>query len=508
MGNLENPLQLLPVRFGLSHRQRGWALFFLFAAFFIFGTIRAQLSNLAGGDHRYLFFFIPLIIAVCILSGWRFVLVTGLACLIYSELLSPPVWPPRHMTLPHWITVVVFVLTVFSIAIGGTLMQRTERAAILAADQAMDREKRLNAIISTIRDGIIIIDKNAIIQSFSEAAEGLFGYSAQEVIGKSLTVLMPEPMRSQHHNYMQHYFDTGEKRVIGKIRFVPGLRKDGTQFPIELTVGVLNSNGETYFIGFVRDLTEAEANRKRMQDMQAELIHISRLSMLGEMGSALAHELNQPLSAIANYMKGSARLLEAPEPDLSKIRDALTSAGDQALRAGDIIRHLREFVGKGEAALKPENLHQLIEDTGALALVGLSDNGVHLTYKLSPKTKTVMADKVQIQQVLLNLIRNAYESMRDSQKRDLVVSTNLQKSGEIVISVADTGPGLDPEIVNRLFQPFVSTKTESMGVGLSICRTIVEAHGGTIWFETAPEGGAIFKFTLRKPPEGIDGDQP
>jgi two-component system sensor kinase FixL len=231
--------------------------------------------------------------------------------------------------------------------------------------------------------------------------------------------------------------------------------------------------------------------------MQAELIHVSRLTSMGEMASALAHELNQPLSAIASYMKGSVRLLDSGTPDLDRVRTALSAAGDQALRAGDIIRRLRSFVGKGEVAMRIEPLPKLIEEAGALAMMGARDTGVRLELNLSPKAGLILADKVQIQQVVLNLMRNALEAMSESRAGNLTVEASAIPGGWVEVRISDTGPGLAPEVLERLFQPFVTTKAEGMGVGLSICRTIIEAHGGEISAFNRPEGGAVFRFTLR-----------
>jgi two-component system sensor kinase FixL len=219
---------------------------------------------------------------------------------------------------------------------------------------------------------------------------------------------------------------------------------------------------------------------------------------MGEMASALAHELNQPLSAIASYMKGSVRLLDSGTPDLDRVRTALSAAGDQALRAGDIIRRLRSFVGKGEVAMRIEPLPKLIEEAGALAMMGARDTGVRLEFKLSPSASLILADKVQIQQVVLNLMRNALEAMSENRAGSLTVEASAIPGGWVEVRISDTGPGLAPEVLDRLFQPFVTTKAEGMGVGLSICRTIIEAHGGEISAFNRPEGGAVFRFTLRK----------
>src|SRR5499427_2726920 len=212
------------------------------------------------------------------------------------------------------------------------------------------REAQLQSILDTVPEGMIVIDDRGIMQSFSATAERLFGWSATEVIGKNVSILMPAPYRQEHDGYLHRYLDTGEKRIIGIGRIVVGERKDGSTFPMELAVGEARVGRDHFFTGFVRDLTERRKEERRMQDLQSELVHISRLTAMGEMASALAHELNQPLSAIANYMKGSRRLLEGRTDEQSvTIREAMEKAAEQSLRAGHIIRRLRDFVARGES---------------------------------------------------------------------------------------------------------------------------------------------------------------
>jgi two-component system sensor kinase FixL len=218
---------------------------------------------------------------------------------------------------------------------------------------------------------------------------------------------------------------------------------------------------------------------------------------MGEMASALAHDLNQPLSAIANYMKGSRRLLEnSPGESATLLRDAMDKAAAQALRAGEIIRRLRDFVARGESERRVEDVKKLVEEASALALVGAKDKGIRVHFQFDPRVDFVLADKVQIQQVLLNLMRNAIEAMEDTDNRELVVSTAQAPENLVAISVADTGAGISPEISAQLFQPFITTKRQGMGVGLSISRTIIEAHGGSIAPRPNPGGGTVFCFTL------------
>ena len=379
-----------------------------------------------------------------------------------------------------------------------------DAAPIGAQGDAIESEAYLRSVLDTVPDAIIVIDDRGTIQSFSTAAEKQFGWTAAEAIGRNVRSLMPQPYRNAHDGYLDHYKQTGEKRIIGIGRIVVGERKDGSTFPMELAVGEMHSSGARFFTGFVRDLTERQDTQQRLQELQAELMHISRLTALGEMASTLAHELNQPLSAIANYLKGGQRLLERATPDSARAAEAMDKAADQALRAGQIIRRLRDFVARGEGEREITSLTKLIEESSALALIGAKVHGVRVIYGFDPDVDVVMVDKVQIQQVTLNLIRNAIDAMMTSPLRQLRITTErAEEEGFAQVSVADTGPGLSPEIADRLFQPFMTTKSQGMGVGLSISRTIVEAHGGRIWVDSNPEGGATFHFTLRR----LSGDE-
>jgi two-component system sensor kinase FixL len=354
---------------------------------------------------------------------------------------------------------------------------------------------------------MVVINEGGLIQSFSSAAERLFGLSAAEVLGKNVKILMPSPYREDHDSYIERYLRTGERRIIGIGRVVVGQRNDGSTFPMELAVGEMHVREQRFFTGFIRDLTERQQTEARLQELQSELVHMSRLTAMGEMASALAHELNQPLAAIANYMKGSRRLLEnRQDQSLSVLRDAMEKAADQALRAGDIIRRLRDFVSRGESERRVEDVKKLIEEASALALVGAKDKGVRVRFAFAPRLNYVLADKVQVQQVLLNLIRNAIDAMETAPTRELVVATSPAPDNMVEISVADTGGGIAPEIADQLFQPFVTTKSHGMGVGLSISRTIIESHGGSIAPRPNPGGGTIFTFTLPVVTKEEDGD--
>ena len=369
-----------------------------------------------------------------------------------------------------------------------------------------EREALLRSILDTVPDAMVVIGERGIIQSFSATAERLFGYAAAEVCGRNISMLMPSPYREAHDGYLERYIRTGERRIIGIGRLVVGQRRDGSTFPMELSVGEVNRGGRRLFTGFVRDLTERQETEARLQELQSELLHVSRLSAMGQMAATLAHELNQPLTATTNYLRACQRLLDAPGPlDLGRIRQAVALSADQALRSGQIIRRLRDFVARGETERRPEDAARLAEEASALALVGVKERGIKARLQVDWRSPRVFVDRVQVQQVLLNLIRNAIEAMGATARRDLTVSVSPE-AGMVVFGVTDTGPGLAPEVAEQLFQPFVTTKREGMGVGLSICRTIVESHGGRIWTEPNPEGGTVFRFTVpAAPPETEPG---
>ena len=380
---------------------------------------------------------------------------------------------------------------------GGELLRRSRRSTLLMTRDALAREAHLQSILDTVPEAMIVIDERGVMHSFSGAAERLFGHRAADAVGQNVSILMPAPYRDSHDAYVERYLRTGERRIIGVGRVVVGQRKDGSTFPMELAVGEMRSGNQRFFTGFIRDLTERQKTEARLHELQQELVHISRLTAMGEMASTLAHELNQPLSAISNYLKGSRRMLEGTTDERSAtMRDALEKAADQAMRAGQIIRRLRDFVSRGESERRVESITKLVEEASALALVGAKDHGINVQFSFDPSVSLVLADRVQVQQVLLNLIRNAMDAMETSERRNLSVTVLPEGSGHVLVSVADTGSGIAPDVAEQLFQPFITSKRHGMGVGLSISRTIIEAHGGKIWVEPNPGGGTIFRFTL------------
>jgi two-component system sensor kinase FixL len=371
-----------------------------------------------------------------------------------------------------------------------------------------EREAQLRSILETVPAAMIVVDDHGLIQSFSATAERMFGHMTASVLGRNVSLLMPGPDRERHDGYMQRYMTTGERHIIGIGRVVRGLRADGSEFPIHLSVGEVDRQpGRRLFTGFVQDMSQRHADEARVNELRAELLHVSRVGDMGQMASALAHELNQPLTAAAAAVRAAERMLGGGTPDaglLPHLREAMALATEQVLRAGQIVRRLRDFVDKGRAERHREDLAKVIDDACALALVGTAERGVSVRMTVPRGIRPLLLDRVQIQQVLVNLIRNAVEAMcgegspPSARPRELLLTAS---DGEkVTVSVADTGPGVAPDVAARLFEPFVTSKRGGMGVGLSICRSIVEAHGGRLWAEANPGGGTVFRFELPAPP--------
>jgi two-component system sensor kinase FixL len=359
-----------------------------------------------------------------------------------------------------------------------------------------EREALLGAIVDIIPGALIIIDTDGIVRSFSRGAERMFGYAAAEMTGQKINMLMPSPYREEHDGYIRRYLKTGEKRIIGIGRIVAAQRKDGSTFPMELAVGEVETPHGHYFVGSARDITARERAERQIHELQTTLSQASRLSAMGEMSSGLAHELNQPISAIMSYIDAALHLLgKGGEADVARVSDMLGKAATQSRRAGQIVHHLRRFVLTGETEKTEEDLNVVVQDSLAMALVGTRSTDAAMSLDLGATLPRVLVDRVQIQQVVVNLVRNGMEAIAGRDAPALSVSTR-RDGNFLVVTVADNGPGIDPEVAEQIFNPFVTTKPKGMGIGLSICRSIVEGHGGRIWTEESSSGGATFVFTV------------
>jgi two-component system sensor kinase FixL len=351
------------------------------------------------------------------------------------------------------------------------------------------------ALIATSADGIMVIDELGTVLVYSDACQRLFGYIPEEVLGHNIKMLMPEPYHGEHDGYLSRYRTTRERHVIGIGRDVRGRRKDGSVFPMYLSIGEGEIAGKKMFVGIVHDITSERQRDQKIHELQGELLHATRVTAMGHMSSALAHELNQPLGAILAYTGAMRRLIDEDEPPLGELREAIDLAAQDATRAGQIIRRLRAFVEKRETLRNPEDVGVLVAEAVAIGSLGLAARGIKVSVGKSVEMPKVMIDRIQIQQVLVNLIRNAVESMDETAAPQIDVTTRYE-AGYVQIAVTDNGHGLAPEIADRLFEPFATTKAQGMGMGLNICRTIIESHGGRIWAEANPDGGTTFAFRL------------
>jgi len=384
-------------------------------------------------------------------------------------------------------------------------------------------EQRLRVLVEAVTDyAIYMLDPHGIVTSWNRGAQRFKGYTPDEILGEHFSRFYTKedrqaglPMRALETAAREGRFEQEGWRV----------RKDGSRFWAHVVIDPIRGEQRT-LIGFAkitRDITERreaqqalEATRmalfqsqtmetmgqlkraeERERELQAELLHVSRLAAMGQIASIIAHELNQPLAAIVNYVEGCRSLLESSEiTDAGLIRDALAQVAQQALHAGQILRRVRGFVGRRSCERERVNIADLLHQASTLAIVGAKPNGSTASVRSTGASQFVVGDKTQLQQVVFNLVRNAVEAMQESERRELLIATASSGNNLVEVSIADTGPGIDEEIRSRLFEPFVTTKRHGMGIGLSLCRTIVEAHGGQLWAEPGPNGGTVFRFTL------------
>jgi two-component system, LuxR family, sensor kinase FixL len=369
-------------------------------------------------------------------------------------------------------------------------------------------ESRFNALLDAAVDAIILIDPRGLITRFNLAAEKMFGYREDEVRGRNVSMLMPDPYQSQHDGYLHRYETTGERRIIGIGREVTALRKDGSTFPIDLSVGEFNTDeapqhrrGEDKtsahgFVGIIRDLTERRAQTREAEALRMRLTHVGRIGVLGEMVSGIAHEVNQPLTAISNYASACRRMVNSGTIAGPELASTLEKIGAQAERAGGVIRGLRALVRRREEVRAPIDCNQLIRDVSKLIDFEMRQAGFRLVLDLAEPLPHAVGDAVQIQQVVLNLLRNGLDAMLERATGDTIEVATTAGEAFVEIRVCDSGPGIAPEAMDRLFEPFFTTKPQGIGLGLSICKSIITAHGGQMTGEDAPRGGALFHIRL------------
>ncbi len=369
------------------------------------------------------------------------------------------------------------------------------------------RDQIARKLFDALPEALVVIDEAARIIGFSTAARRLLGFSERQLLGKNVKILMPSPMREQHDGFVRRYVENGRSRALGSVRGVNARHKDGSEIAVSLYLTEIRLDGNRYILGLLHDNRESEEQRRRLNYLTAELAHASRVSSMGMLASAIAHELNQPLTAICNYAETAEALLQdAALPQAEVHAEALRSISREAHRAGEILGRFRNFMSNGELEKTRESLSVLLTEALSLALADGEHDHVAVEMGIDPNAETVLADAIEIEQVLFNLVRNAIQAIGTREDCRIRIS-NRQIDGEVEIVVEDSGPGLDQVHQEQLILPFASNKPGGLGLGLMISRAIVEAHGGRLWADRSDLGGAAFHFTLPRLKAASEGTQ-
>jgi len=378
---------------------------------------------------------------------------------------------------------------------------------LLADADVSQQHQASNSFVRTLMDtmpeGMVVTDVSGDILAFNHAASVLFGYTEKELLGRNIAILMPPAVAEAYKEAIRTYLESGQSEIIGRERVGIARDKDGRKIPIKLAVNEAKVGRQRMFIGYIEDVTETVRQDRKLRMLGSELAHASRVASIGGLAGAISHELNQPLAAIRNYVETVAEMARGEGPlDRRIVSEAMSACGDETFRAGEIIRRIREYVARGDAETTRESLSELVQAALVLALVDGDAAGVDVSLHLEPSADAVIVDRIEIQQVIFNLARNALQAMEGA-KRKLIVVSSLGGEEMVEVVVEDSGPGLEPEREAQLVLPFVSGRHGGMGLGLQICQTIVEAHGGRIWSTRSEFGGAALHFTVPRMPEEV-----
>ncbi len=374
-----------------------------------------------------------------------------------------------------------------------SLMKKVEELR-RSKHQLVEREAKLNSIFNASVEGIITIDMADCIVSANAAVETIFGYKPAELVGCNIEKIMPSPPRQLNYSRLPHAV-----KFVDQIQEVEGLRKDGSMVPLDLSIAEFSIDNTHYFTNIVRDVSVRKHQEQQDKQHLDELAHVTRLGLMGEMASGIAHEVNQPLAAITTYTQVSLNYLKAEHLDLEKLTEVLLKTQQQALRAGGIVHRMREFVKSHSKHRSTTDLNALIHDAVALCIAELKQNDIKLTFELENNLPPIYVDQIQIEQVLINLIRNSVDTLKNlpaNQPRQLTIDSLLIPNNHIQVRIKDSGYGLNEEQQQKILTPFYTTKADGMGMGLSISRSIIEAHKGVLHFNSQLEKGTTFYFTL------------
>jgi two-component system sensor kinase FixL len=368
----------------------------------------------------------------------------------------------------------------------------------MSEERAGDAVSPLDALMDAAADAIVIIDERGLIRRFNRAAESIFGYRECDVRGRNVSVLMPEPHSSRHDGYLRRYAETGKAAVIGKGREELGRRSNGETFPMQLSVGEIRQAEGSSYVGIIRDITEMRQAKEQVRHLEEQLLHADRLVILGELTAGIAHEINQPLTAIAAYADAGGTIIdridEAPAADMRSICDRI---GGQARRAAEVVQRLRGLVRSGTTSKSRHDLNEIIRNILLLFEFEVKKTGIQLLFFPLERLEELYVDDIQIQQILVNLIKNSLDAISEAGQADGRIEIHVIEAGaEVQVSVTDNGPGVPAALRPRLFESFFTTKPKGVGLGLSICKSIAAAHGGSLRHEQPAEGGSRFLLTL------------
>lgn len=356
---------------------------------------------------------------------------------------------------------------------------------------------QMDAIFAAAVDGLVITDEGGTVEVFNPAAEAIFDYAASEVVGRNLAMLMPARYGLRHDGFIKRYLETGERRIIGIGRELVGRRSDGSEFPMDLSVGTVNVNDRRIFIGIIRDLSSRKAIERALEEQRERLARVGRISTLGEMASAIAHEINQPLAAITTYASVGARLLDGGLAlDTARLDELFCKIEDQAKRASEVIRGIRGFVQNRQAVRSSFTLDEAISSSVELFTMGWASTGVKVDLSEVSLGLVITAVRTQIEQILVNLLHNAAEATTGRPDEPRIAVRAYAEEDSAVLEVEDNGPGVSEAVRAQLFEPFFTTKPDGTGLGLSISQSIMTAHKGTIRYARGRLGGACFILRL------------
>jgi PAS domain S-box-containing protein len=370
-----------------------------------------------------------------------------------------------------------------------------------------EREAKVRRLVDTALDAVLIIDEQGCITEWNSRAESMFGWRREEAVGQRLSeMVIPMRYRSDHERGLRHFLTSGAGSILNRSIEIEAVRRNGSEFPVELSVAAFRIGGTWAFSGFVRDITErkrAEATLRRYREVEMELAHANRVATMGQLSASIAHEVRQPIAAAVTNAQAALRWLSAQPPDLEEVRRALGRIVKEGNRASDVIGRIRALIKKAPPQKDRVEINEAILEVIALTRGEVVKNGVSVETQLAEGLPLIQGDRVQLQQVILNLIINAVEAMSGVSEgaRELLITTAKAASDGAVVAVRDSGPGLAPEILERVFEAFYTTKPRGLGMGLSICRSIIEAQGGQVWASSNDGPGTTFQFSLPSAPE-------